>query len=95
VKQGVDSRNELTHSEKTDQLFVKITMKADAGNRKPLQVRVAVQPPEVAKTATEPSPTPLQNFRNIRWVAATSIFPVELPMAGGLSFRHAMPSWFL
>ena len=28
-KQGVDSRDEVWHSEKTDQLFVKMTMKAD------------------------------------------------------------------
>ena len=29
VKQGIDSRDELRHSEKTDQLFVKMTMKVD------------------------------------------------------------------
>jgi len=29
VKQGVDSRDKVRHSEKTDQLFVKMTMKAD------------------------------------------------------------------
>ena len=29
VKQGVDSRDEVRHSEKTNQLFVKMTMKAD------------------------------------------------------------------
>ena len=28
-KQGVDSRDEVRHNEKTDQLFVKTTMKAD------------------------------------------------------------------
>jgi len=28
-KQGVDSRDEVTHNEKADQLFVKMTMKAD------------------------------------------------------------------
>jgi len=28
-KQGVDSRDEVRHSEKTDQLFVKMTMKVD------------------------------------------------------------------
>jgi len=28
-KQGVDSRDEVRHSEKTDQLFIKMTMKAD------------------------------------------------------------------
>ena len=28
-KQGVDSRDEVRHSGKTDQLFVKMTMKAD------------------------------------------------------------------
>ena len=30
-KQGVDSRDEVRHSEKTDQLFVKMTMKAVEG----------------------------------------------------------------
>jgi len=29
VKQGVDSRDEVRHGEKTDQLFVKMTMKVD------------------------------------------------------------------
>jgi len=29
VKQGVDSRDEVRHSEKTYQLFVKMTMKMD------------------------------------------------------------------
>jgi len=28
-EQGVDSRDEVRHSEKTDQLFLKMTMKAD------------------------------------------------------------------
>jgi len=28
-KQGVDSRDEVRHSEKTDQLFVKMKLKAD------------------------------------------------------------------
>ena len=28
-KQGVDSRDEVRHSKKTDQLFIKMTMKAD------------------------------------------------------------------
>jgi len=28
-KQGVDSRDEVRHSEKTDQLFVEMTMKVD------------------------------------------------------------------
>jgi len=40
---------------------------------------MAVPPPEVAETATRPSP---RRFRSIRYVAAPSLCPGELPSAG-------------